>query len=486
MSRDFLFYENIKMILSSTKDTICALATPQGTSAIGVVKISGPQSLSIVDKCFEPLNNFQKPSQAQGYTLQYGWWINPSKKEEKIDDVIIAVYKAPHSYTGEDLIEISAHGSTFILGEIISILISNGCRIAQPGEFTKRAFTSGKMDLSQAEAVADLISSKTKSAARIALSQMRGGFRKKIEQIREELINFYSLVELELDFSEEDVEFANRTQLKELCYKIKTELSSLADSFNTGQVIKNGIPIAIVGATNAGKSSLLNLLLGEEKAIVTDIHGTTRDTIEDSIIIDGKEFRLIDTAGIRKTTDVIEGIGIERSKQAISKANFILYVIDLTKTETKISEEISIMRPLFRTKHVIAVLNKNDLVQANEIKYKSKLIIDALSPAEHVIISSKDASYSSLVTKKLLEVYHEVFGGFEQEDVIIYNIRHFQAIKHALKSIENVINGIDQNISGELLSMDIREALNHLGEITGEISSNDILNNIFKNFCIGK
>lgn len=467
-------------------NTICALATPMGVSAIGVVKMSGTEALEIADRCFTPAKGVSKVAEAEGYRLLYGWWKHPGTGET-IDDVVLSVFRAPHSYTGDDVVEIACHGSTFILQEVIQSLLVAGCRMAAPGEFTQRAFAAGKMDLSQAEAVADLISSRTRSSARMALTQMRGGFRKKIEATRETLLHFCALMELELDFPEEDVEFADRSELIALCSQQRADLQRLADSFSRGAVLKSGIPVAIVGSTNAGKSSLLNLILGEDKAIVTDIHGTTRDTIEDTVILDGKEFRLIDTAGIRETTDTVEEIGIQRSFAAMQRAELILWVIDGTKDDNVIKGEYAQLSEHWQDKRVIALLNKCDLFTEAEGDAKRSLLNTLSNGSFSVLtISARHFTHADDITFLLVSSYNEMYGETESEDLIVYNARHFEALSNAVSALDRVLLGLESGISGELVSMDLRDALRHLAEITGEISSSDILHHVFKNFCIGK
>lgn len=467
-------------------DTICALATPVGVAAIGVIKISGNDALEIVRRCFSPAKGMPDISEAKGYSLLYGWWKHP-ESGETIDDVVLAIFRAPHSYTGENVVEISCHGSTFILQEVMKSLVAAGCRMAKAGEFTQRAFTAGKMDLSQAEAVADLISSRTRSSARMALTQMRGGFRKKIDSIRERLLHFCALMELELDFPEEDVEFADRSELITLCIQEKEVLKSLADSFARGAVIKNGVPVAIAGSTNAGKSSLLNLLLGEDKAIVTEIHGTTRDTIEDCIVLDGREFRLIDTAGIRKTTDMVEEIGIQRSLSAIERSEIVLWVIDGSRPNDAIKQEHNELSAYWDSKYVIAIINKKDMLTPAMVIEKTQLLESLPAHPDDIIsISARDISDAELITDKLTTSYNKMYGEVETDDLIVCNVRHYEALTNATKTLDKVLQGLQSGLSGELVSMDIKETLQYLSEITGEISSTSVLHHIFAHFCIGK
>ena len=398
-----------------------------------------------------------------------------------IDEVLVSIFKNPQSYTGENVVEISCHGSTYIQKEILQLFVRNGARIANPGEFTLRAFLNAKLDLSQAEAVADLIASENKAAHQIAMQQMRGGFSNKIKELRDELLNFASLIELELDFSEEDVEFADRKQFQDLLNRIIKVLKYLIDSFSTGNVIKNGIPISIIGAPNVGKSTLLNALLNEEKAIVSDIAGTTRDAIEDEITIEGIKFRFIDTAGIRQTEDKIESIGIEKTFEKITQSQVLLYLIDVSKlrseSTTLFNNEILKIQGKYPDKQLIVVANKMDLADIVTVK---KLII-----YPHILYTSakRDMGIACLKTK-LLEFVNT--GALRNNETIVTNSRHYDSLLKALAEVQKVKQGIDANLSGDLLAIDIRQALYHFGEITGEITSDDLLGNIFANFCIGK
>jgi len=455
-----------------SNETIIALATPNGLGAISVIRISGKNSIITTDKLFKAKN--KKPlSKQKSHTVNLGHIL---KNGNELDEVLITLFKGPHSYTGEDTIEISCHGSTYIQQEIIDLFIDNGVRVANPGEFTLRAFINGKMDLNQAEAVADLIASENEGSHKLAMQQMKSGFSNDLKKLREELLHFTSMIELELDFSEEDVEFAERGEFKKLTNKIQSELKTLIDSFQSGNVLKNGISVAIAGKPNAGKSSLLNTLLNEDKAIVSDIPGTTRDSIEDSIIIDGIKFRFTDTAGLRETKDEVESKGIEKTKEKISNAKILLYLFDIN--DININEIKSSLKTFKREDlSIILVRNKIDL------KNKNQSLLKELDNRELIEISATDSKSVSKLKKRLV---NEVDILNPYTDVIISNSRHYEALKKALKAIEEVNKGLKNNISGDLLSVDIRRSIEHLGEITGEITNDDVLGNIFANFCIGK
>ncbi len=459
--------------------TICAISTPAGTGGIAVIRLSGSRAITIVDSVFRSPSPGKKLADQAANTLHFG-----SIYQENIllDEVVIGLFRAPHSYTGEDVAEISCHGSQYVQQQILRLMIDSGAELAQPGEFTQRAFLNGKMDLSQAEAVADLIASGNSAAHKVALNQMRGGFSAEIGQLREQLLHFITLVELELDFSEEDVEFADRSQLMELSRKIATLLRKLADSFNLGNVIKNGIPVAIIGETNVGKSTLLNALLNEEKAIVSDIHGTTRDVIEDVVNLDGVLFRFFDTAGLRETADTIENLGIERSYRKLEQATLVLLVLDLTSPVEAILGRIMEIRNKIKNQKLIFVANKSDLVSEKIRKELSSIPLKANESLVFIAAKSKDNLAG------LIGLMHESVSLFkiQPEDVIVTNIRHFEALTKALDAIERTIVGLESNLSGEFLSQDIRECLHYLGAITGQISTDEVLGNIFKHFCIGK
>ncbi len=459
--------------------TICAISTPAGIGGIAVIRLSGTEAVAIADKVFQsPVSRKRLADQASN-TLHFG---SVAKGNEILDEVVAGLFRAPHSYTGEDVVEFSCHGSVYVQQQILRLLIDTGAELAQPGEFTQRAFLHGKMDLSQAEAVADLIASGNSAAHRVAMNQMRGGFSLEIKLLRDQLLHFITLVELELDFSEEDVEFADRTQLIDLSRKVATLIRKLTDSFRLGNVIKNGIPVAIVGETNVGKSTLLNALLNEEKAIVSDIHGTTRDVIEDAVNLNGVLFRFFDTAGLRRTTDTIESLGIERSYRKLEQASIVLLVLDLTSPPDSILTRIAEIRNIITGQKLILVANKSDLASDEIRKNLSGL---SLKKNESLVFIAAKAKEN---LKGLINVMQSVISmeKVQSEDVIVTNIRHYEALTKALEAIERTIAGLESNISGEFLSQDIRECLHWLGSITGEISTDEVLGNIFKHFCIGK
>lgn len=459
-----------------TTDTICALATPQGTGAIAVIRISGENAITICDKFFRHNNPSKKLSEQASHSLNYGVIVN---NKSIIDDVVVSLFKAPKSYTGENSVEISCHGSVYIQQKIIELLIKNGIRMAKPGEFTLRGFLNNKFDLSQAEAVNDLILSNSRISHDIAIEQMRGGYSSKIMNLRHKLVKFASLLELELDFSEEDVKFADRSQLLDLLKDATKEIEILIKSFSYGNVIKKGIPITIIGKTNVGKSTLLNALLNEEKAIVSEIPGTTRDVIEDNINIGGMTFRFIDTAGLRKAQDKIEDIGIEKTYEKIKLAAVILYVFDINKTSISeikdIIEELKI-KIKDKSKKIILIGNKTD--ELLEVPKGFKDFVEL----ETIFISAKRKENIHLIAESLLKSFQKKNIG----DVVVSNARHYEALSKALSAIKNILKGLKKDISVDLLDIDVREALHHLGEITGEITNDELLDNIFSNFCIGK
>ena len=445
-------------------ETICALATAPG-GAIGIIRISGTQTLEILSRVFT-----KDLTQAQPNTIHYGHIKN---SEEIVDEVLVSVFRAPHSYTGEESAEISCHGSRYILNKVLSLLIANGCRQAGPGEFTQRAYLNGKMDLSQAEAVADLIASTNQATHQIAMSQLRGHFSSKLAQLREQLLKLTSLLELELDFSDhEDLEFADRSELMDLTKTIDNHITRLAKSFETGQALKQGIPVAIVGKTNVGKSTLLNRLLKDDRAIVSDIHGTTRDTIEDTIDINGITFRFIDTAGIRQTQDEVEQIGITRTYAAIDKARIVLWLIDAEPS----TEEFNNVLQRTESKKLIVIKNKADKADNNSYNLLNRPFITISAKFGTGIEELEQAIYEAANIPALTE-----------NDIIVTNARHYDALVRAHDSIQRVIDGLQMQLSGDLLSEDLRQALDTLAEITGgQITPNEVLGNIFKNFCVGK
>ncbi|WP_349831576.1 tRNA uridine-5-carboxymethylaminomethyl(34) synthesis GTPase MnmE [Bacteroides fragilis] len=463
------------------QDTICAIATAQG-GAIGSIRVSGPEAITITGRIFTPAKSGKLLSEQKPYTLTFGRIYNG---EEMIDEVLVSLFRAPHSYTGEDSTEITCHGSSYILQQVMQLLIKNGCRMAQPGEYTQRAFLNGKMDLSQAEAVADLIASSSAATHRLALSQMRGGFSKELTTLREKLLNFTSMIELELDFSEEDVEFADRSALRRLADEIEEVIARLANSFSVGNVIKNGVPVAIIGETNAGKSTLLNVLLNEDKAIVSDIHGTTRDVIEDTVNIGGITFRFIDTAGIRETSDTIESLGIERTFQKLDQAEIVLWIIDSADAISQLTLLSDKILPRCEHKQLILVFNKVELInetQKNELTSQFSEHIG--SEIESIFISAKQRLHTDELQQRLVAAAH--LPTVTQNDVIVTNVRHYEALTRALDAIHRVQEGLDANISGDFLSQDIRECIFHLSDIAGEATNDMVLQNIFAHFCIGK
>ena len=468
------------------QDTIAALATAPGAGAIAVIRVSGTQALSIVSDLFQAKSK-KKLIEQDSHTLHLGNIIDGSRI---IDEVLVSIFKGKRSYTGEPTVEISCHGSSYIQQEILQLLFRNGCRAAKAGEFTLRAFINGKMDLSQAEAVADLIASDNAGAHQIAMQQMRGGFSNEIAQLRQELLNFASLIELELDFAEEDVEFANREEFQQLISKITRVLKRLIDSFATGNVIKNGIPVAIVGEPNVGKSTLLNALLNEERAIVSDIAGTTRDTIEDEISIGGIGFRFIDTAGIRETADVIEGLGIKKTFEKIAQAQVVLYLINSEKYKDQaelFTVEIQKIRNRFPDKPLVLVANKIDhLTEAEQESINDQLakLASEGNKSAVLLISAKAGTGVEALKEQLLQFVNT--GALRNNETLVTNSRHYDALLKALEEIEKVQLGIDAGLSGDLLAIDIREALYHFGEITGQVTNDELLGNIFANFCIGK
>ena len=458
---------------------ICAIATAPGMGAIAVIRLSGKGCIEICDRIFVSPSS-KKLTDARPNTIHFGKIVD---KEELIDEVLISVFRAPHSFTGEDSIEISCHGSVYIQQRILQLLISSGARLAAPGEFTQRAFLNGKMDLSQAEAVADLIASSSAAAHSMALSQMRGGFSDELTKLRMELLHITSLLELELDFSEEDVEFADRSELRGIAVGIDTLISRLCASFSLGNVIKNGIPVAIVGNTNVGKSTLLNALLKEDRAIVSDKEGTTRDVIEDTINLQGITFRFIDTAGIRHTDDRVENMGIERTFSKIEQARVVLFLIDTTKdTEQFLPYYTQVKEHLGSDARLLILLNKTDQTDSADIILSQ---ITSLSSGEKILpIAAKTGYNINHLVDELVSTIN--INALHSGDVIVSNARHYEALTHARLAIERVITGLDSHLSGEFVSQDIRECLHYLGEITGQITTDEVLGNIFKNFCIGK
>lgn len=463
----------------NTDSTICAIATAPGTGAIATIRLSGKDAFLITEKVFKSVSNKVLSTQQQA-TIHYGQIID---NEVIIDDVLVSVFKNPHSFTGEDSIEITCHGSIYIQNHILKLLLNKGANMAQPGEFTQRAFMNGKMDLTQAEAVADLIASNSSAAHKLALTQMRGGFSKELSILRSELLEFGALVELELDFAEEDVEFADRTKLNTLAVKIESHIDRLANSFQLGNAIKSGVPVTIVGETNVGKSTLLNTLLNEDKAIVSDIHGTTRDVIEDMINIQGINFRFTDTAGIRKTSDHIETLGIERTFQQIGKSKIVMLLVDTRQRLARLEQSIHKIREHITDQKLIIIGNKSDQLTSAEMNSFME-IIPLEENEEILMISAKFKTNINKLEALLLKAAE--ISQLNEENVIVTNLRHYEALVKAQDAIHRVTAGLNNGITGDFLAQDIRECMHYLGEITGQISSDDMLGYIFAHFCIGK
>jgi tRNA modification GTPase len=463
-------------------DTIAAISTPAGSGALAVVRLSGPLSYPITEGIFETSGGKSLQFKAGSRGMQHGWIIDGNRR---IDEVMVARYAAPATYTGEDLVEISCHGSVYIQQEILRLLIDRGARLARPGEFTQRAFLNGKLDLAQAEAVADLIASSGAASHRLAVDQIRGGFSNELATIRLQLLNFVSLIELELDFSEEDVEFADRSLLRDLIGSITERITGLISSFELGNAIKTGVPVAIAGETNVGKSTLLNALLKEEKAIVSEIAGTTRDSIEDCIHLAGIEFRFIDTAGLRNTTDEIETIGIGRSYRQIEKARIILLVTDATADPGAAGGWVTdIISRIREDQQVLLLVNKSDMDPLKARSFGQIINEKAGLKTRAILISARQGTGIRELEEELLRLVN--FRSVEDSGVVVTNIRHYEALSRTQTALYRAANGLNMGISGDFLSQDIREAMHYLGEITGEISTDEVLGNIFRHFCIGK
>ena len=454
-------------------DTICAVSTPQGRGGIAVIRVSGPQALDIVQRCWQgkPLADMATHTVHLGNVVDHAG--------ELLDQVVLTIFRAPNSFTGEDVVELTCHGSTWIQQQVIHALIDAGCRHAMAGEFTRRAFANGRMDLSQAEAVADVIEAQSRVAHHVAMNQMRGRYSDELHGLRDKLLRFVSLIELELDFSEEDVTFADRGEVTALARDIHALISRLADSYRDGNAIRNGMPVAIVGQTNAGKSTLLNALLRDDRALVSDIHGTTRDTIEDTIVMGGTLFRFIDTAGIRQSSDTVERMGIERSWQAIDKANVVLWVVDVTSADTSMARDILAR---CKGKALIAVLNKTDL--DDDIATRSEL--NDILPEGTQVVAMSAKNVDDVEALRALIVEAATQPEVDADAVIVTNARHYEALIRAREALTRAIDGLDNGLSGDLLGQDIRECLHWLGSITGEVTTDDILGEIFSHFCIGK
>ena len=460
------------------QETIVALATPSGAGAIAVIRLSGQNAITIAADVFQSVSG-KDITQQKTHTIHLGHVVDGTKT---YDQVLLSLFKGPNSYTGENVVEISCHGSTFIQQQIIQLLLRKGAKMAQAGEFTLRAFLNGKLDLSQAEAVADLIASDNEASHQIAMQQMRGGFSNEIAKLRQELLNFASLIELELDFAEEDVEFADRTAFKELLERIEFVLKRLIDSFAVGNVIKNGIPVAIVGEPNVGKSTLLNALLNEERAIVSDIAGTTRDTIEDEMVIDGIGFRFIDTAGIRETKDHVESIGIQKTFEKIEQAQVVLFLVDSTELTMdsleRLKVEVEKIKNKYPQKALLTIFNKKD-------KLEDSLLSTLQSQIENsIFISAKQKEGIDALKNELLSFVNT--GALHNNETIVTNTRHYDSLLKALEEVQKVKYGIESNTSSDFIAIDIRQALYYFGEITGEVTNDELLGNIFANFCIGK
>ena len=460
-------------------DVICAISTAPGMGAIAVLRLSGEGAVALTDRVFVASSGRDLAGVA-GNTVHFGRVLDG---EDLVDEVLVTVFRAPRSFTGEETVEIACHGSVYIQQRLLRLLVDAGARLAAPGEFTQRAFLNGKMDLSQAEAVADLIASSSAASHRMALSQMKGGFSAELVRLRADLLHITSLLELELDFSEEDVEFADRSELRRIAGNIRRLLMRLCDSFAVGNVIKNGVPVAIVGNTNVGKSTLLNALLNEERAIVSDVAGTTRDVIEDTVNLNGVTFRFIDTAGIRATEDEVESIGIERTFAKIGQARVVLLLTDLSRGAECFEEYYQqVKERIAPDATLLIVLNKTDRV--DDLLTPQETIRLFTSGEEIIPISAKEGTNLDGLVEKLTEAVN--LDGMQAGDVIVSNIRHYEALSHALTAVERVIAGLESGLSGEFVSQDIRECLHYLGEITGDITTDEVLGNIFKNFCIGK
>ena len=466
-------------MMTNHTDTICAIATAQG-GAIGVIRVSGPEAICITNRHFRPIQGTPL-IERKARTAIFGHLIGTDGA--MLDEVLVTLFRAPYSYTGEDSVEISCHGSSYILQQALRLLIDSGCRLAAPGEYTQRAFLNGKMDLSQAEAVADLIASTSAATHRLALSQLRGGFSQELSALRDKLLHLTSLMELELDFSDhEELEFADRSELSQIADDIERVIARLTHSFNVGNAIKNGVPVAIIGETNVGKSTLLNALVGEERAIVSDIHGTTRDVIEDTVNVRGITFRFIDTAGIRQTTDVVESIGIERTYQKMQQASIVLWMIDASVT-SEANSKFNIQNLEFISdKPLLLLFNKCD--QISEQQQVELAQAYAHIDAPKLFISAKNRIGLDTLESHLADA--AALPDISQSDVIVTNARHYEALTHALDAIRRVQDGLAMNLSGDFVSQDLRECIHHLSDIVGEVSTDSVLQNIFKHFCIGK